>query len=65
MELTDKNKKYIDSLLYVKMLFLWRNAPTGDPLFQGETGEYFSKVMKERKKEDEHIRASKKIGWEK
>jgi len=59
-------KERIDGMDYESMLRLWRNAPVGEPLFQGETGDYFSKVMAEKRDalpEGAHVAASKKIGW--
>ena len=32
-------KKEIDNMPYESMLRLWRFLPSGDPMFQGETGE--------------------------
>jgi len=65
MDLTEENKNHIDNLSYEQLLSKWRFAPSGDPWFQGETGEYWGKVMAEKrsKDNDEHVRASKKIGW--
>ncbi len=64
MKLTEENKKHIDSLSYEGLLRHWRFAPVGDPWFQGETGEYWSKRMKElRDRGADHIGASKSIGW--
>lgn len=34
-------KHYIDSLSREDIARLWRFAPAGHPLFQGEVGEYF------------------------
>lgn len=66
MDLTDKNKKHIDSLEYEGLLSRVRFAPVGDKWFQGETGDYWLKRMGElRSKEggqDEHVRASKNLG---
>lgn len=66
MELTKENKEHIDGLTYTELLSRWRFAEAGDPWFQGETGEYWSQVM--RKKRDENpvgaVSASKRIGWE-
>jgi len=48
------------------MFSQWRFAPSGSPIFQGERGEYFSKVMGEKRDklpEGEHSRISKSIGW--
>jgi len=66
MDLTKKNKKYIDGLSYEKLLFKWRFAPSGDPLFLGETGDYFSSAMNRKKMEigdKEAASISKSIGW--
>jgi hypothetical protein len=52
---------------YEQMLRRWRFAPIGDPLFQGEAGEYFAEAMKTKKSQlsdDEQVRISKEIGWE-
>ena len=42
MKLTEENKNYIDSLSYESLLHKWRFAPIGDPMFQDETGKYFT-----------------------
>lgn len=66
MELTKQNQEHIDSLSYQQLLERWRFAPIGDPWFQGETGEYWKRRMKElRDKGANHVQASKTIGWEK
>jgi hypothetical protein len=65
MDLTSENKDHIDSLDYGVLLRGWRFAPVGDPWFQGETGHYWSKRMKElRDKGADHVRISKAIGWD-
>jgi hypothetical protein len=65
MELTEQNKKHIDSLSYEGLLSRWRFAPGGDPWFQGETGVYWGDRMEElRKAGADHVGASKRIGWE-
>ena len=65
MELTPKNKEYIDGLIYEQLLSHWRFAPAGDQWFQGETGDYWAKRMKElRDSGADHVRTSKKIGWD-
>jgi hypothetical protein len=56
-------KKKIDDMDYESMLRHWRNAPVGDPMFQGG---YFAVMMNKKKSElpqGEHVAASKKIGW--
>ena len=58
------DKHWIDNASYEQLLQRWRFAPIGDKLFQGELGEYFSKVMAEKKKECDHVQASKNVGWE-
>lgn len=63
MELTNANKKHIDSLSYEQLLRHWRFAPIGDPWCQGETGAYWLKRMTELGKRTDHVAASKRIGW--
>ena len=51
---------------YIEMLRKWRHAPVGDILFQGETGLYYDKSMKEKGNEltaGEKVAISKHIGW--
>ena len=65
--MSEETKAFIDGMDYEYMLGLWRNAPSGHYLFQGETGKYYSEVMARKLKEvgqDEHVRASKSIGWD-
>lgn len=62
-----ETKKRIDEMGYASMLRIWRYAPVGHPMFQGETGQYFIKVMKAKRAQvgpAEHTRASKAIGWD-
>jgi hypothetical protein len=65
--MTDEMKEYIDGMSYEKMLFMWRRAPAGDPLFcsAGKAAAYFAKVMEEKKQLDPAaaVAASKSIGW--
>jgi len=64
MDLTPDRKAKIDSMEYRYLLYRWRFAPVGDPWFQGETGEYWGKRMKELREQGEnHVQSSKKIGW--
>lgn len=66
MKLTEENKKKIDSMSYEALLGHWRFAPSGDPWFQGETGEYWAQRMKElRAQGADHVGASKALGWDK
>ncbi|KKN12245.1 hypothetical protein LCGC14_1018620 [marine sediment metagenome] len=60
-------KRWIDSANYESLLSRWRHAPCGDPMFQGDTGKYYAEAMKKKRNEvghDEHVRASKSIGWD-
>ena len=63
--MTPEEKAWIDNANYEGLLYRWRFSPTGDTMFTGETGKYYSKVMFAMKNAntEEHIRASKKIGW--
>jgi len=67
MELTKKNKKTIDDKSYEQLLSHWRFAPSGDLWFQGETGDYWAKRMKELKSrpggQEKHVKDSKSLGW--
>jgi hypothetical protein len=66
MNLTEKNKKHIDSMSYAALLSGWRFAPVGDTWFQGETGDYWAQRMKELRDQGvDHVGASKELGWEK
>ena len=66
LNMTDQQKAWIDNATYEQLLGKWRMAPAGDPMFQGDTGDYYSKVMAQ-KREDvgpaAHVAASKSIGW--
>lgn len=52
MHLTENLKSIIDGMSYESMLSKWRNSPSRNPIFQGESGDYFAKIMK-KKREDE------------
>jgi len=61
-----KTKKNIDSMTYESMLRLWRHAPPAHPYFIGGVGDYFSKVMGDKKEklgQEGAVKASKNIGW--
>lgn len=65
--MTPEQKQWIDNASYEQLLLRWRCAPIGSPWFQGETGAYFHKVMRERRAEVDdqtHTATSKKIGWD-
>ena len=68
MNLTKENKAHIDSLSYAQLLTKWRFAPTGDPWFMDETGDYWKTRMAEKLEEIGSYKASqisKDIGWSK
>ena len=61
------NKEQIDALSYEEILRLWRFHPVGDPMFQGDDGEYLVKTFYRKKAEissEEHTAISKRVGWE-
>ncbi len=64
MNETDKN--WIDKASYVELLQKWRFAAIGDLMFQGETGNYYARVMEQKKLalcHDQQVLASKFVGW--
>ena len=62
--MTAEQKAWIDGSSYGDLLRKWRFAPTGDPMIQGECGNYFAEKMKEKRAEcDNPAAVSKMIGW--
>lgn len=59
--MTPEQKVIIDAMTQEEMAWVWRFAPTGNELLQGGTGEYFTKVFKEKGFFTPEI--SKRIGW--
>lgn len=60
-----KRKADIDAMSYEELLRLNRFAPIGAPYFQGESGEYILRRLRElRIGGADHVAASKKIGWD-
>ena len=62
----EQMKQWIDTASYEELFRKWRFAPSGDPFFQGEIGNYYAEVMAKMRDEvgqDEHVRISKAIGW--
>ena len=41
VKITDEQKAKVDAMTYQQLLAGWRNAPVGDPRFQGERGDYW------------------------
>jgi hypothetical protein len=66
--ITVAQKNWIDNVSYRDLLYKIRFAPVGDPMVDGDTGEYLLKVQRERRAapggDVEHVRASKDIGDE-
>ena len=63
--MTEEHKKWSDDSSYEGLLSKWRNAPLGDSMFRGDTGDYYSAVMAEKKAQlspGEAVQASKNIG---
>jgi hypothetical protein len=61
--MTDKEKETIDKMSQYELCSRWRFSKDGDPLFQGETGEYYKKVLFEQKG-GFTPEISKSLGWE-
>ncbi len=65
MKLNADIRAYIDGMSYEELLRQWRFAPVGDPLFVGESGDYWVERMRElRALGADHVAASKSIGWQ-
>ena len=66
MKLTPELKAKIDAMDYSALLARWRFSPSGDQLFQDESGKYFSEQiakMRDKIGAAAHARISKEIGW--
>lgn len=65
MILTAELKAQIDGMDYWSMLKKWRFTPSGDSMFEGESGTYYKQVMLEKKDADPEgaVQDSKDIGW--
>jgi hypothetical protein len=67
-ESKDPMFKAIDDMSFEDMLYHWRFDEPGNTLFQGEIGDYFTKIMQEKQNklaEGEFTLISKRIGWKK
>ncbi len=65
--MTEQQKQWIDNASYEDLLRKWRHTPIGDKMLQSDTGEYYQKVMAEKREkisDSVHTRASKNIGWD-
>lgn len=64
--MNEKDKEWIDNATYEELLRKWRFAPLGERIFIGESGEYYRKVMLQKKYKLPHnevVKASKNVGW--
>ena len=52
MDLTPELKAEIDAKSHYELLKRWRYAPSGNPMFQGASGEYWGKRMQEMREKD-------------
>ena len=60
--------EWIDKATYRELLGKWRHSPISEEteLFSGDVGEYYAKVMLEKKNKlsiRDQVRVSKSIGW--
>lgn len=66
MNLTTELKAQINKLDYFSLLERWRYTPAGDPIFQGESGNYWRDRMEYLKSQpggiENAIAASKQLG---
>lgn len=62
--MNERIKQWIDGASYEQLLSKWRYAPIGDMMLQGEIGEYYSKIMFQKKSTVDHVQASKNVGWD-
>ena len=65
MNLTQVVKDQIDNTPYFQLLNEWLNAPVGEPILQGDSGEYWRTRMQMLRHEpgghERHIAASKAL----
>lgn len=60
-EIPEELKRRIDSMTREQMAAKWRFAPVGDPLLQGEAGDYFTERFKKLGGMSPNI--SKRLMW--
>lgn len=62
--MTKEEKDWIDNSTYADLLRRWRFSPSSDKIFHGESGDYYKKVMGEKKKQvNNPSQISKLIGF--
>lgn len=65
--MTPEDKEWIDNATLTELLTRWRRAPANDPIFAGDTGNYYSTVMfgkRDALPYGEWTKLSKSIGWD-
>lgn len=65
--MSEELKKWIKEASYKQLLARNRFGSMGDPMFQGDLGDYFIKHLKLKKDEltvYEQVLISKQIGWD-
>lgn len=62
----EKMRAWIDQADYESLLRMWRFAIPGEPIFQGDMGDYYREVLARKREEigpEEATKASKRVGW--
>jgi len=59
--MNEAQKKEIDEMSQFGLCHLWRFGKSDNALFQGDTGDYFQKILKEKGGFTSEI--SKQLGW--
>lgn len=61
-----EDKEWIDNASLEQLVRRWRFALAGDPMFEGETGDYFTQVLiaKKHKSPEAFTAASVQVGWD-
>lgn len=65
--MTEEQKNWIDNATYEELLSKWRFDPVGSSWFSGDTGEYYAKIMQEKRSaitDKDKAATSKRIGWD-
>ena len=67
--MTNEEMKYwIDNASYKELLYMWRFESAGSLFFIGEMGDYYASKLNQKREEvgeEEAVRVSKSIGWQK
>lgn len=65
MKLTKEVKEKLDAMTIRDLLYIYRFAPIGDLLFEGDSAIYFKSLLQKLRDADPvgYTKASKSIGW--